>query len=529
MNAVSRLLLWCILVLLPLGSHAASIESLLMPGPLIKGHAKYEEKCESCHESFSKTSQRQLCMDCHKDVAADIAQKRGFHGRKAADPGIECKKCHTDHKGRDADIVLLVPENFDHSATDFVLHGHHENVRCTACHTAGKKYREAPKECVSCHRKQDVHKGNLGDKCGECHKSTDWRRGATFDHGKTKFALHYKHEEASCDACHPDGHYKNTPRNCIACHQVNDVHGGRLGKDCAKCHTDKSWKKIDFDHDTQTKFPLRASHRGLACNSCHKSPDNKDKPPKQCNGCHVADDVHKGRNGAACEECHSEKKWSDTKFDHAKASGYRLKGAHAKLECQQCHKGPVHEVALERACKTCHVNDDAHRGKLGTACERCHNEYGWNKDVVFDHDVTRFPLIGLHATAPCEACHVTTTYRDTKSGCNDCHAKDDKHKGTLGKACGRCHNPNGWGLWQFDHNHDTKFVLDGAHKGLACSACHRSTDGPQQSSSCISCHSRDDAHQGSFGQQCDRCHVTSKWDDLHRLEKSMGITNTKSR
>ncbi len=527
MRRLIRTIAW-LAMLAPSLSYAASIERLLMPGPVIEGHAKFEEKCDSCHETFSKKSQRRLCLQCHEhaDVAEDIAKKKGFHGRRAADPKIECKSCHAEHKGRNADIVLLVPENFDHSATDFALKGSHRSVRCSACHATGKKYRDAPIDCVACHRKQDVHHGNLGDKCGDCHSSGSWRNDARYDHDKTKFSLRFKHKEISCDSCHPEGHYKNTPTACVSCHQVNDVHGGKLGAKCEKCHTDRAWKNIDFDHD-KTKFPLKFSHRDLSCDSCHKSPDGKDKPPRRCSGCHAADDVHKGRNGAACEECHNEKKWKDAKFDHARVSGYALQGAHAKLRCQQCHLGPVHQVALERACNTCHANDDVHRGKLGTSCERCHNDRGWNESVAFDHDVTKFPLVGLHATVPCEACHVTTTYRDTKSDCNDCHAKADKHKGSLGSDCGQCHNPNGWKLWRFDHDKQTEFSLDGAHKGLACNACHHSGSKPKIGKTCVGCHAKDDAHDGSFGQQCEHCHVTSKWSDLHRLDRSLGTVEAK--
>lgn len=502
-------------------AQAASIEKLLMSGPVIEGHAEYEEKCDSCHESFNKKEQRRLCLDCHKEVAVDVQQRQGLHGRRAADPKLECKHCHSEHKGRKADIVLLVPESFDHDVTDFKLEGRHRAARCVSCHSVGKKHREAPGKCVECHRKQDVHGGNLGDKCADCHKSSGWKKDARYDHGKTKFPLRHRHSEVACATCHPDGRYKDTPQQCIACHRINDVHGGRLGSECKSCHGEKSWKENTFDHDRKTKFPLRLRHRELPCRDCHKSVDGKDNPPRTCNGCHAADDVHKGRNGEACGDCHKEKAWKEARFDHQRASGYALRGGHEKISCQVCHRGPVHEVALERACRACHVKDDAHKGQLGTNCERCHNEQGWSKNVAFDHDITRFPLIGLHATAPCEACHVTAGYRDTKRECIDCHAKNDEHKGALGKACAQCHTPNAWRLWRFNHDKDTKFVLDGAHKSLACNACHRKGAGPKLNQACGSCHGDDDVHRGSYGQACNRCHVTTKFDDLSLLGPTM--------
>ena len=44
---------------------AAGIESLIMTGELIEGHAKYDDECTSCHRLFSNESQNRLCLDCH--------------------------------------------------------------------------------------------------------------------------------------------------------------------------------------------------------------------------------------------------------------------------------------------------------------------------------------------------------------------------------------------------------------------------------------------------------------------------------
>jgi Zn finger protein HypA/HybF involved in hydrogenase expression len=54
-------------------SHAQDIETLLMPGKVIEGHAEVEAECSSCHKSFNKSAQRDLCMDCHEDVAGDVS------------------------------------------------------------------------------------------------------------------------------------------------------------------------------------------------------------------------------------------------------------------------------------------------------------------------------------------------------------------------------------------------------------------------------------------------------------------------
>ncbi len=39
---------------------ASSLETLIMPGKVINGHAKWETACEKCHEPFRKTMQNSI-------------------------------------------------------------------------------------------------------------------------------------------------------------------------------------------------------------------------------------------------------------------------------------------------------------------------------------------------------------------------------------------------------------------------------------------------------------------------------------
>ena len=148
-------------------AHAQNLETALMPGQVIRGHAKVEEECKRCHVPFEKNAQDRLCVDCHKDISVDLQQKRGLHGKQQR---AACRTCHTDHKGRAADILKFDKASFKHdSLTEYRLDGAHKTVKCEGCHTTNKKYREAPKLCDGCHRKDDVHKGSLGPKCEACH------------------------------------------------------------------------------------------------------------------------------------------------------------------------------------------------------------------------------------------------------------------------------------------------------------------------------------------------------------------------
>lgn len=493
-------------------------ERLVMPGEVIAGHADIEGQCRKCHEPFSRGAQGKLCTACHKGVGADVAAGKGYHGRRKEAREGECKHCHTEHKGRKVDIVRLDPDTFQHGATDFPLRGAHTKVRCASCHAAGKKHRDAPSRCIDCHRKDDRHNGSLGPDCAKCHSEQAWR-GGKFDHGKTRFPLVGRHEQAACASCHAKERYKGTPLQCVECHRLDDAHGGRYGRKCETCHSPRGWKQIAFDHDRQTRFPLTGRHRQAKCDSCHKGAIYETKLKQDCFACHEKDDAHRGRNGKACQSCHSTAGWREVRFDHDKDTKFPLRGRHAAVKCESCHRGGVRAEKLDTACASCHKVDDVHRGQLGPQCSRCHNETGWRAKVKFDHDLTRFPLIGLHATAPCEACHTTAAYKETPTACVACHKRNDTHEGRLGPSCGQCHNPNGWALWRFDHNRQTRYPLDGAHAGLHCDSCHRRavTTRISLSTACVDCHRKDDAHRGGFGTFCEQCHVTESFAKVRQF------------
>src|SRR5947199_3551157 len=105
------------------------------------------------YTTLFRSRQTRLCLDCHKDIAADVAAKRGYHGHLTGITTSECRGCHSEHLGRGADIIKLSRSQFDHEGTDFPLRDAHADVACASCHIAGKPYRKAATECVDCHRK----------------------------------------------------------------------------------------------------------------------------------------------------------------------------------------------------------------------------------------------------------------------------------------------------------------------------------------------------------------------------------------
>lgn len=513
-------LLWALALAGVVPAQAIDWERLVMPGPVIAGHAKLEQSCKTCHAPFDREEQRGLCLDCHKAVASDITASRGFHGRHQTARTAQCRDCHTDHEGREADVVRLDPQLFDHAATDFRLEGAHRGLICGACHDAGQPHREAPGACIDCHADRDVHRTGLGRECARCHGVERWRE-VRFDHGKAsagRWPLTGAHTTVDCALCHAGERYRQTPAACNDCHRIDDVHAGQRGTACGDCHGTDAWKTQKFDHLRETGFALTHGHADVGCQACHRGPDMRQVNGKQCVDCHAPDDVHRGRQGRLCATCHTTARWSTTDFDHAKSTDFTLRGAHARLDCGACHKADARTGKLPTDCAGCHRADDVHVGGLGERCADCHGEERWSRGIRFDHDLTAFALVGLHAGAACEACHASRRFDGTPSACVDCHRADDAHRGHLGQDCAGCHTPNDWRLWSFDHDTRTDFPLDGAHDVAACGACHRAPpgDGAKLARDCAGCHQRDDVHGGEFGRDCSRCHDTRSFGGATR-------------
>lgn len=491
------------------------LEGAVMPGKVIEGHAKYENQCEKCHSPFEKASQNQLCLDCHKEINTDVTNKRGFHGRIPDVKNKPCKVCHTEHKGRNANIVPFDKGTFDHKQTDFELRGAHTQVECGQCHLPKKKYREAAGKCYDCHKEDEPHQGKLGKECDVCHQEKGWKE-FFFDHSKTKYPLKGKHQSVACEHCHVNEQYKGVPTVCYSCHKLDDKHEGKNGEKCDKCHTPSGWRSVGFDHNKDTKFKLENKHEQVTCAQCHKENAYTKKLKTDCYSCHQLQDEHKGLYGKKCESCHSTKGWSEIKFDHDKDTKFSLKGKHKDVACRSCHRGDIYKDKLKMDCFSCHRQDDVHNGQEGQKCERCHSEEGWIKEVDFDHGLTKFPLLGVHNSVSCEECHVTSSFKDAKKACLTCHQDDDTHKGKLGEKCEACHNPNDWRTWQFDHDKQTDFKLKGAHEKVHCHDCHNKPvkDKIELPMDCYSCHAKDDVHNGAYGRTCERCHVTSSFGDF---------------
>ena len=285
-----------------------------------------------------------------------------------------------------------------------------------------------------------------GTECSDCHNETEWL-DIEFDHDTTDYPLLGKHQEVVCGDCHEDKTLRNTPTTCYGCHAENDSHDGRSGQNCENCHNPTSWDDSSFDHGRDTEFTLDGGHASLSCGDCHSEDPFADTLEMACVSCHLEDDHHEQHFGDQCDTCHATDLWTTPFFNHDVDTEHALIGAHESIECIDCHIEPIFEVELLTACNDCHAADDPHDGEQGVVCKDCHNESSWADDVFFDHDLTRFPLLGSHAEVECETCHETHVFRDAPELCVDCHIEDDPHEGRFHEDCASCHNPVDWPEW----------------------------------------------------------------------------------
>lgn len=295
---------------------------------------------------------------------------------------------------------------------------------------------------------------------------------------------------------------------------LSKAHAGLEGvSNCTKCHS------VGSNKVTREK-----------CLSCHKEIQANITAKK---GFHASAEV----TGKQCTECHNEHhgrnfqliRLDKKTFNHSK-TGFELKGAHARQECKACHKPafitdprlknkPGTMLGLNKQCLSCH--EDFHKGRMSANCASCHNFESFKKVSNFDHNTTRFPLLGEHKTVSCDKCHKTQII-DGKpvkqlrglefANCNACHK--DPHENRFGQDCKQCHTEKSFhtikGISTFNHD-KTGFPLVGAHKTVDCKLCHKGkmTD-PIRHNRCSDCHT--DYHKGEFAKNgvspdCKQCHT----------------------
>ena len=489
-------------------------EAQISPGDLAKPHAELEgmTNCTECHVLGGKVS-NDKCLSCHKELSSRIAQNKGYHVSPEVQ-GKDCARCHSDHHGRNFEMIRFDEDAFNHQLTGYELTGKHEKIDCRQCHTPDlitntelknndNTFLGLEQKCLTCH--EDVHQKTLSTDCASCHNTEAFSPPGNFNHNRADFTLNGKHRTVDCINCHRmekrNGkdfqRFVDIPfQGCTDCHR--DVHNGKFGSNCTECHNENSFAwagtSKNFSHG-MTGFELEGKHRSVDCRQCHVSSFIAPLPHNRCSSCHK--DYHRReftRNSTRpdCAECHNVRGFEPSLFtiEAHNESVFPLEGAHLASPCFACHKKTSRWTFRDigQRCVDCH--EDVHVGFIdekfypNKSCESCHTVTLW-KDNHFDHKLTEFPLLGAHAGQTCMACHSTDdpnpisryeNFVGLSQDCAKCHA-DEHHKQFEEKGvtnCKECHGFENWNIIDFDHN-KTRFKLDGKHVDVACAGCHKET------------------------------------------------------
>jgi hypothetical protein len=423
------------------------------------------EDCASCHPAFwQQDTMTDRCLDCHQNLMVQLSDPSSLHGAVMAGfDKLNCRDCHTDHRGPDASMTVYLSDNFQHDLIGFSLNAH-SNIRgegemvCTDCHQAG--FTDFSSQvCQDCHQIEDQvkmveHSNLFGSNCLACHDGVD-TYGKDFDHSAWGFPLDGKHGEVSCKACHPSArsldNLRLTPTECESCHLQDDIHQGEMGDRCGVCHSPAGWDQAIFDHGT-VGFKLVGGHADLECESCHAD-DTYQGADSTCTNCHSDDEPHGGQFGDDCAACHEVTSWQEVVFSHQGEITSDCTACHTvdkpenhyPGQCSACHLTsgwlPVsfdHQVAGATDCQSCH-RVDLPANHFSGQCSNCHSTTAW-KPASFDHT---FPLNHGGANQECQLCHTTSSYTDYT--CYGCHEHTpanirNEHEGISNlNYCTRCH------------------------------------------------------------------------------------------
>ena len=354
-----------------------------------RSHAEIAGQCGACHTApWDSANMTDRCLDCHEDIAISLNDPITLHGFLQSEASSQvltvprnCRECHTEHRGPDANLTTMASVDFPHDRTGFSLTGHPVQADGTpfACRDCHENYNHPPTSavCTACHQQIDAaytsqHAAVFGLACMDCHDGID-TYGDTFDHNRLEFALLGKHAEASCAGCHQGmttlAALRDTPTDCFTCHRTDDMHEGQFGTDCAACHSPEGWLPATFDH-SRSNFQLTGAHVAVDCAVCHVG-DVFRGTPSSCAGCHAEPQVHAGLFGADCAACHSTDAWMPAGYNGP-------------------HSFPMNHGDAD-ACSDCHV------GSLTTwTCYTCHDQ----AEVIEEHQDE-----GISSFSNCMECH----------------------------------------------------------------------------------------------------------------------------
>ncbi|MEJ6012080.1 cytochrome c3 family protein [Novosphingobium aquae] len=371
------------------------------PGPLSLAHHQLEAKCEACHVKPFEAVRDETCLTCHKTThdhaaPARLASARGpgtagdrlqwqiAHMFGKPGPGA-CSDCHTEHEGAArmpapaqafcADchgaIKDRLPDTAIGNAEDFGKL--HPQFRAVLPLTLGNEkltrvsLAANPREASGLTFPHDLHLSTRG---GAAQMARRLGKGSALD----------------CASCHrPTGDGIrflpiNMERDCESCHSLAY---DRVGSTFRRLrHGDVDQMIADLSVAPQRAAPVVSGRRRPGEFSSGGTYFARFAAPSSSIG---AVGQALSRDGI-CGECHSPA-ISGGRFSVVPVTqvsryfqhGWFTHAAHKQEKCASCHKagksGSSADVLIPDlgTCRTCHLGEDAPRGKVSSGCAMCHD------------------------------------------------------------------------------------------------------------------------------------------------------------
>ena len=482
---MNKILIPIYFTLMILFFYSALYGDIFSPGKLSWHHEQWDniDSCTVCHSS-DKGVDDNACLKCHDALKLRIDENLGYH----KDKKDSCATCHSEHNGRDYLVMRLDFKTFDHKKdADYELLGKHQSVSCEECHpnSDSTSYILGEKnQCINCH--ESKHDVKYDDSCSVCHTNNNFieMKPRALEH---KFIV------------------PNTEKSKW---------------------TFNTKKKNHSQEIKNSYFELKGVHKNLECLQCHEN-YIFDTNRKNCNDCHI--DPHKNELGESCEKCHSEtedKRFSDIAiFNHndKKFSNFKLDGAHANLDCNECHDTDKQKNDFKYNRSSGFIK----YGKNSLTKKELNVRFNFKTPKVKRASSFQLPALSLkYSTTTCIECHTNNEHKDIF--------------GEKGNTCEICHTTDSFKIDRAEIKKDKKldhfllsgglFTIEGKHLKLIeknrfndsknkfdCLICHTKDLKKERISifgdvssyknykACIICH--EDIHDNTLGNNCSECHT----------------------
>lgn len=186
-------------------TRSSTWRQLTSPGPLSKAHAFIGDDCAACHTSVAGVT-RAKCVACHANNSELLQrQPTAFHATTS-----ECAACHYEHVPG-----AQRPIHMDHAALARI-------------------------------GLAELGNGDETEKRNRA-RLLNWVRSGS--------VIASNHALSSQEQL----------LNCVSCHQVQDVHKGNFGENCASCHATKSWFMADYVHPSPSTRQCAQCHTASPC------------------------------------------------------------------------------------------------------------------------------------------------------------------------------------------------------------------------------------------------------------------------